>query len=270
MRGRTPVGRAGSWRRAVGVMIRLVNDSDLAVATDGLIKRFGSGGGLDAVDLRIRAGRVYALLGPNGAGKSTTLKLLLGLLEPDAGRVLMWGRPWQREVLARVGARIDGPALYAHLSATRNLEVHARLLDLPPSEVARVLDVVGLAGTGRQRVRTFSTGMRGRLALAVALLGDPDLLVLDEPQNGLDPEGVVALRALIRSFAAQGRTVIVSSHLLGEVVQLADDVGVLVDGRLRPGPTPTASHDRTLTHVRTRWRGRRSGRCRVERGGRGV
>ena len=176
---------------------------------------------------------MYALLGPNGAGKSTTLKLLLGLLVPDAGTVSMWGRPWERAVLGRVGASIDGPALYPHLSAVRNLEVHARLLSLPPERVRRVLEVVGLAGTGRQRVRTFSTGMRGRLALAVALLGDPELLVLDEPQNGLDPEGVVSLRALIRGFAAQGRTVVVSSHLLGEVVQLADDVGVLVDGRLR-------------------------------------
>ena len=214
-------------------MIRLVNDSHLVVATAGLTKRFSSGGGVDALDLRVRPGRVYALLGPNGAGKSTALKLLLGLLEPDAGWVSMWGGPWQRAVLARVGASIDGPALYPHLSAISNLEVHARLLDLPPAEVRRVLDVVGLAGTGRQRVRTFSTGMRGRLALAVALLGDPELLVLDEPQNGLDPEGVVALRGLIRGFAASGRTVVVSSHLLHEVVQLADDVGVLAGGRLR-------------------------------------
>lgn len=214
-------------------MIRLVNDSGCVVATVGLSKRFSSGGGVDSVDLAIRPGRVYALLGPNGAGKSTTLKLLLGLLQPDAGRVVMWDQPWRRAVLARVGASIDGPALYPHLSAARNLEVHARLLDLPPAEVRRVLDVVGLSGTRRQRVRTFSTGMRGRLALAVAMLGDPELLVLDEPQNGLDPEGVVALRELIRGFAARGRTVVVSSHLLHEVVQLADDVGVLAAGRLR-------------------------------------
>lgn len=214
-------------------MIRRMSDSGTVVATAGLTKRFSSGGGVESLDLAIRPGRVYALLGPNGAGKSTTLKLLLGLLEPDAGQVAMWGRPWQRSALARVGASIDGPALYPHLSATRNLEVHARLLGLPPAEVIRVLDVVGLAGTGRQRVRTFSTGMRGRLALAVALLGDPELLVLDEPQNGLDPEGVVALRELIRGFVAHGRTVVVSSHLLHEVVQLADDVGVLAGGRLR-------------------------------------
>ena len=215
------------------MMIRIVDDSSLVVMTDGLTKRFGAGGGVDGLDLRVRQGSVYALLGPNGAGKSTTLKLLLGLLVPDVGTVSMWGRPWERAVLGRVGASIDGPALYPHQSAVRNLEVHARLLSLPPERVRQVLEVVGLVGTGRQRVRTFSTGMRGRLALAVALLGDPELLVLDEPQNGLDPEGVVSLRALIRGFAAQGRTVVVSSHLLGEVVQLADDVGVLVDGRLR-------------------------------------
>jgi ABC-2 type transport system ATP-binding protein len=173
------------------------------------------------------------LLGPNGAGKSTTLKLLLGLLEPDAGRVLLFGDRWHRSALARVGASIDGPALYPHLSAAANLEVHARLLRLPRARVLDALDLVGLAATGRQRVQTFSTGMRGRLSLAVALLADPELLVLDEPQNGLDPEGIVALRRLIRSFAADGRTVLVSSHLLGEVVQLADDVGVLVAGTLR-------------------------------------
>lgn len=231
-------------------MIRVVDDSSLVVTTDGLTKRFGAGGGVDGLDLRVRPGRVYALLGPNGAGKSTTLKLLLGLLDPDGGRVLMWGRPWQRAVLARVGASIDGPALYPHLSAVRNLEVHARLLSLPPERVRQVLEVVGLTGTGRQGVRAFSTGMRGRLALAVALLGDPELLVLDEPQNGLDPEGVVALRALIRNFAVAGRTVIVSSHLLGEVVQLADDVGVLVDGRLRyQGELAALAPDGDLEHA---------------------
>ncbi len=220
---------------------------DYSVATTGLTKVFRGRTTVSDVDLRIRPGRVYALLGPNGAGKSTTLKMLLGLLPPDRGQILLFGQPWQHSALARVGASIEGPALYEHLSAAQNLEVHARLLSLPTERVRQMLDYVGLGTTGRQRVRTFSTGMKGRLALAIALLSDPDLLILDEPQNGLDPEGIAALRHMIRGFATTGRTVIVSSHLLGEVANLADDVGVLVEGILRyQGPLAGLAPDGDL------------------------
>lgn len=187
---------------------------------------------LTGLDLTARPGRVYALLGPNGAGKSTTLSVALGLLRADAGSVEVLGRPWSRESLRHVGASINGPALFPQLSALQNLLVHCRLTGTDPAAVAPVLEAVGLAGTGRKRTKGFSTGMRMRLALAMAVLTDPEVLILDEPQNGLDPQGIIELRDLLRSLARAGRTVIVSSHQLGEMARMADDVGVLVGGRL--------------------------------------
>jgi ABC-type multidrug transport system ATPase subunit len=187
---------------------------------------------LRGVNLSATAGRVYALLGRNGAGKSTIFRLSVGLLRPAAGEVSVFGRPFERAVLRRVGAMIDGPALFPHLSAWQNLRVHAVLLGVPRQRIDEVLQVVGLAGAGRKASRTFSTGMRARLALGIALLDDPDLLLLDEPQNGLDPDGVRELRALIRDLAAAGKTVVISSHILGEVENIADDIGVIADGRL--------------------------------------
>lgn len=187
---------------------------------------------LHGFDLSATAGRVYALLGRNGAGKSTIFRLSVGLLQPAAGEVSVFGRPFERAVLRRVGATIDGPALFPHLSARQNLRVHAELLGVPGQRIDEVLQVVGLDGAGRKASRKFSTGMRARLALGIALLDDPDLLLLDEPQNGLDPEGVRELRALIRDLAAAGKTVVISSHILGEVENIADDIGVLAGGRL--------------------------------------
>lgn len=207
--------------------------SALAVGTHALGKRYGSFNAVQALDLRVTPGRVYALLGPNGAGKSTALKLILGMIRPTNGAVYLFGQPWQRALLARVGASIEGPALYGHLSAAENLEVHARLLGLPRASIGRALATVGLHDVRRKPVARFSTGMQGRLALAQALLTDPDLLILDEPQNGLDPEGILELRTLIRALAAQGKAVLVSSHLLAEVAQLADDIGVIARGVLR-------------------------------------
>jgi len=197
-----------------------------------LVKSFGGRRVLDGVSLTATPGRVYALLGRNGAGKSTTIKILLGLLRPDSGAAFLLGRPFERSALERVGASVDGPALYGHLSAQGNLTVHARLTGTPDEGVEHVLTVVGLAGAGRTPVRAYSTGMKARLALATALLTDPDVVILDEPQNGLDPEGVIELRSLIRALAGAGRTVLISSHQLGEVKRLADDVGVLAGGRL--------------------------------------
>jgi len=187
---------------------------------------------LRGVNLSATAGRVYALLGRNGVGKSTIFRLSVGLLQPAAGEVLLFGRPFERATLRRVGAMIDGPALLSHLSAWQNLRVHAVLLGVPKQRIDEVLQVVGLEGAGRKASRKFSTGMRARLALGIALLDDPDLLLLDEPQNGLDPDGVRELRALIRDLAAAGKTVVISSHILGEVENIADDIGVLADGRL--------------------------------------
>lgn len=209
-----------------------MSTEDLVVRARALSWRTRRTTVLDGVDLDVRAGRVHALLGPNGAGKSTLMRAVLGLLTPTAGGVELFGRPWERTALARVGASVDGPSLYGHLSALDNLRVHAHLLGLGRADVQAALDAVDMAGLGRQRARTFSTGMKGRLALAIAMLGTPELLILDEPQNGLDVEGMVALRDLITGHAAAGGTVVVSSHLLGEVAHLADDVTVLRAGRV--------------------------------------
>ena len=218
-----------------------------AARCDGVTVTLGRRRVLDGLTLQVRRGTVYALLGRNGAGKSTTFRVLLGLRRPDTGTVTLFGEPWRRGALGRVGATIDGPALYDHLSAAENLRVHARLTGTPRTRVDEVLDLVGLPGTGRRRASRFSTGMRGRLALGIALLTDPDLLLLDEPQNGLDPEGVVELRHLIRELAAAGRTVLLSSHQLGEVARTADDVGVLAGGRLvHEGPIAGLAPDGEL------------------------
>lgn len=203
-----------------------------AIQTRDLRKAYGSQAVLDGLDLHVPQGRVYALLGRNGAGKSTTFKILLGLLPADSGTVEVLGRPWTRQSLDEIGASVDGPALYPHLSARENLLVHARLTGTPKARIPEILAVVGLSDTGRKRSRSFSTGMKARLALAIALLTDPPILLLDEPQNGLDPEGIIELRRLLRVLAEDGRTVLISSHQLGEVTQLADDIGVLTSGRL--------------------------------------
>ena len=203
-----------------------------SLGCQNLHKSFRSHKVLDSLSLTVKPGRVYALLGRNGAGKSTAIKFMLGLFAADSGEVFLLGRRFQRSALAEVGASIEGPALYGHLSAWENLRVHARLMGIDETRMSEVIQLVGLADVGSKRARTFSTGMRVRLALAVALLTDPSVLVLDEPQNGLDPEGIIELRHLIRALAGAGRTILISSHQLGEVTQLADDIGILASGRL--------------------------------------
>ncbi|WP_226363199.1 ATP-binding cassette domain-containing protein [Pseudonocardia sp. ICBG1142] len=202
------------------------------IETRGLTRDFRNKRAVEEVDLRVHPGKIYGLLGPNGAGKSTTLKMILGLLRPSAGTISLFGAPWRRESLGRIGASVDGPSLYGHLSARAHLQVHAHLIGVGQEEIQSVLDKVGLGDTGRARVRTFSTGMKGRLALATAMLGDPELLLLDEPQNGLDPEGMAALRSLMRDVVSTGRTIVLSSHLLNEVGKVATDIGVIKSGRL--------------------------------------
>lgn len=193
----------------------------------------GGGPILSDLQLSVRTGRVHALLGRNGAGKSTTFKATLGRLPIDAGSIrLLDGDP--QETRYKVGSSINDPALYPHLSAADNLRVHCLALGLPRTEIARVLHRVGLTDTGRKAVRGFSTGMKARLALAIALLGSPELLILDEPQNGLDPQGIRDLRDMFREYTSHGGTIIISSHQLGEVAKMADDVTVI-------GGTPTTT-----------------------------
>lgn len=206
--------------------------TDYILETRHLSKRFGRQRGIEDVSLAVRRGTVYGLLGPNGAGKSTTLKLLMGLLRPTEGAVFFSGQPWTRMCLAEMGALIEGPALYANLTAQENLRVHTRMLGLPSSRIGEVLALVDLTDTGRKRAGQFSLGMKQRLGIAIALLNEPSLLVLDEPTNGLDPFGIQEMRALIASFAAQGMTVILSSHILSEMQQVVDDIGILANGHL--------------------------------------
>ena len=184
------------------------------------------------VSLQIERGSIYGLLGPNGAGKSTTLKMLVGLLRPTGGRIILDGRPWQRESLSKIGSLIESPALYGNLTAEENLLVHTRLLKIPKTKITEVLETVNLKNTGKKRVSQFSMGMKQRLGIASALLNDPELLILDEPTNGLDPFGIQELRELIVSFSEKGMTVILSSHILSEVSQVADTIGIISGGKL--------------------------------------
>ena len=204
--------------------------------TRGLSKRFGRGGSAQmAVDhayLHVEEGKVYGLLGPNGAGKSTTLKMVTGVLHPSEGQMLFEGRPWRRDDLYRIGSLVEQPPLYQNLTARENLRVRTTLLGLPEERIDEVLGAVGLTETGTKRAGRFSMGMRQRLGIALALLVHPRLLILDEPTNGLDPIGIEDLRGLIRSFPKQGITVLLSSHILGEVQHTADAVGIIVGGRL--------------------------------------
>lgn len=204
--------------------------------TRGLSKRFGRGGSaqtaVDHVSLHVEKGKVYGLLGPNGAGKSTTLKMVTGVLHPSEGQMLFEGRPWRRDDLYRIGSLVEQPPLYQNLTARENLRVRTTLLGLPEERIDEVLGAVGLTDTGTKRAGRFSMGMRQRLGIALALLVHPRLLILDEPTNGLDPIGIEDLRGLIRSFPKQGITVLLSSHILGEVQHTADAVGIIVGGRL--------------------------------------
>jgi ABC-2 type transport system ATP-binding protein len=201
------------------------------IVTSGLSKRYGDLYAVRDLDLTVRAGEVYGFLGPNGAGKTTTLRMLLGLIRPTAGAVLVHGRPaGQRN--DRTGALIEGPAFYPYLSGRDNLRVLAKHAGVAGRRVDVVLDLVDLTVRAGDRYATYSLGMKQRLGMAAALLKDPRLLILDEPTNGLDPAGMADMRAMIRRLGAAGCTVLVSSHLLGEVEQICDRVGVISRGRL--------------------------------------
>ena len=204
--------------------------------TRGLVKRFGRAGSaqtaVDHVSLHVEEGKVFGLLGPNGAGKSTTLKMVTGMLRPTEGQLLFEGRPWERDDLYRIGSLVEQAPLYPNLTARENLRVRTTLLGLPEERIDEALQTVGLADTGAKRVGRFSMGMKQRLGIALALLASPRLLILDEPTNGLDPIGIEELRGVIRGFPERGITVLLSSHILGEVQHTADAVGIIVGGRL--------------------------------------
>lgn len=205
---------------------------EMMFQTNRLCKTFKTQKAVNEVSLHVRKGTIYGLLGPNGAGKSTTLKMLTGILKPTSGEMLFDGQPWSREVLAQIGALIENPPIYENLSARENLKVRALLLGVDERRIDEVLSIVNLKNTGKKKAGQFSLGMKQRLGIALALLNSPGLLILDEPTNGLDPIGIEELRELIRSFPAKGITVILSSHILSEVQQVADDIGILANGIL--------------------------------------
>ncbi|AUS26850.1 lantibiotic protection ABC transporter ATP-binding protein [Paenibacillus sp. P2(2022)] len=205
---------------------------NIILQTKNLCKTFRRQQAVNNVTLSIQENSVYGLLGPNGAGKSTTLKMLTGMLRPTAGEILFQGKPWSRKDLAQIGALIEAPPLYENLTARENLKVRTTLLGLPDSRIDEVLNIVDLTHTGKKRSGQFSMGMKQRLGIAIALLNHPKLLILDEPTNGLDPIGIQEQRELIHSFPKQGITVILSSHILSEVEQIVDHVGIIAGGVL--------------------------------------
>jgi ABC-type multidrug transport system ATPase subunit len=210
-----------------------MNDN-LVIETHDLTKRYGERIlAVDGLALRIRRGEVYGFLGPNGAGKTTTLRMLLGLVRPTSGTALVLGaRPGSPPSLARVGALIETPAFYPFLSGRDNLRVLARYAGAPEARIEPVLEEVDLAARGSDRFGTYSLGMKQRLGIAAALLKDPELLILDEPTNGMDPAGMAEMRTFIRELGRGRRTVLLSSHLMAEVEQIADRVGVISRGKL--------------------------------------
>ena len=204
------------------------------VETRDLTKRYGSHVvAVDRVSLTVRRGEVYGFLGPNGAGKTTTMRMLLGLIRPTSGAASVLGRPpGHPESLVRIGALVESPAFYPYLSGMDNLHVVARCAGVPKRRIGEVLQLVDLTDRARDKFATYSLGMKQRLGLAAALLKDPELLILDEPTNGLDPAGMADMRDLIRRLGSGERTVLLSSHLLGEVEQICDRVGIISGGRL--------------------------------------
>jgi ABC-2 type transport system ATP-binding protein len=207
---------------------------DASIEVEGLTKRFDDAVAVDGLSFTAPAGRVTGFVGPNGAGKSTTMRMILGLAEPDAGTALVNGRPYGEleAPLRQLGALLEARSLHPGRRAHDHLLWLAQSNGLPPSRVGEVLDLVGLQSVARRRAGTFSLGMSQRLGIAAAMLGDPPVLMLDEPVNGLDPEGIRWIRGLLRSLAAEGRAVLVSSHLMSELQGTADHLVVIGRGRL--------------------------------------
>ena len=207
------------------------------IETKALCKQYGPHTAVDHVELHVPQGCVYGFIGPNGAGKSTTMKMLLGLIHPTAGRVRLLGQELTEKsrlpLLRQTGSLIESPAGYLHLTAQENLEIVADLKGVPHKDIGRVLDIVHLTQDRNRRVGQYSLGMKQRLGIAMALLGSPKLLILDEPTNGLDPAGIQEMRAIIRNMpAATGATVLISSHLLGEMEQMVEQVGIIDHGHI--------------------------------------
>lgn len=213
-----------------------MQETEYLIETRGLSRRFGAQIAVDDLNLSVPAAGVYGFLGPNGAGKTTAIRMLLGLIRPDAGEVRLFGQPLRSNhplLMSRVGALVEAPSLYPHLTGRENLEVTRRLLGSPRKLIDLALETVRMTRDAHRRVREYSLGMRQRLGLALALLNQPELLILDEPTNGLDPAGIHEMRDLIRRLPDEfGVTVFLSSHLLSEVEQIAGHIGIIHESKL--------------------------------------
>lgn len=205
---------------------------DSILFTKKLSKMYKNQHAVRDISINVKENSVYGLLGPNGAGKSTLLKMLTGMLKPTSGEIYYKGDEWERKVLNDIGALIESPPIYENLTAKENLKVRTLIYGLPDSRIEEVLEIVDLKHAGKKKASQFSMGMKQRLGIAIALLNYPNLLILDEPTNGLDPIGIIELRELIRSFPKNGITVILSSHILSEVENIADHIGIIVNGKL--------------------------------------
>lgn len=209
---------------------------ELVIETKDLNKKYRGRYAVRNLNLEIGRGEIYGFLGPNGAGKTTTIRMLLGLIRPTMGSIHIFGKDLRKEklnILRKVGSLVEYPSNYGHLTAVQNLEAVRRILDVPKSRIDEVLSIVSLTKDAKRPVKGYSLGMKQRLGIATALLGNPELLILDEPTNGLDPEGIHEIRELIRSMPQQhGITVLVSSHLLSEVEQMAGTVGIIREGEM--------------------------------------
>lgn len=204
--------------------------NDQIVVTHDLTKKYKKHTSVDGLNLRIRRGEIYGFLGPNGAGKTTTIRMLLGLIKPTKGNIEIFGQNLNKnrlQILQRIGSLVESPTYYGNLTAYENLEAVRRLRGLPEQRVNEVLETVRLSKVANRLTKGYSLGMKQRLGIAVALLSSPDLLILDEPTNGLDPSGIQEIRELIKELPKSGMSVIVSSHLLSEIDQMATQVGLL-------------------------------------------
>lgn len=210
--------------------------SNYIVETKKITKDFKGFRAVDKIDIKIESGKIYGFLGPNGAGKSTTIRMLLGLIKPTEGEVKIFNKNinnCREEILRDIGALVESPSYYGHLTAYENLEIIRRILKLDKSSIEEVLKVVNLWDVKNKKVKEFSLGMKQRLGIAQALIGNPKLLILDEPTNGLDPAGIIEIRELIKTLPdKKGITVIISSHMLSEIELIANEVGVINKGKL--------------------------------------
>jgi lantibiotic transport system ATP-binding protein len=205
----------------------------MVLATSNLEKNFGAVHAVRGINMNVQRGQIYGFLGPNGAGKTTTIRMMLGLIRPSSGTVRVFGETLSPKARNRIGAIVETPSAYSHLTGKENLEITRTLLKAPKSNLEKTLAQVGLTDAQHRVVRSYSLGMKGRLSLAAALLNDPEFLILDEPTNGLDPQGIREVRDFIRGLPNMGMTVLLSSHNLAEIEQIATHVGIVASGKMR-------------------------------------